>query len=38
MNRRHVLGLTTIATLGFGLLFSSAIAQQKSMKEQIVGT
>jgi hypothetical protein len=40
MNRRTVLGLTTTALLCMGVAFSSsnAPAQQKSLKEQLVGT
>jgi Lipocalin-like domain len=38
MNRRNILGIAAITTLAFTLLSSSAISQQKSMKEQLVGT
>ena len=38
MNRRSLLSLSTITALGFGLLPGSAIAQQKSLKDQIVGS
>jgi hypothetical protein len=36
MNRRHILGLSTVAVLGFALLPSSAVAQ--SLKDRLVGT
>jgi len=38
MKRRNILGLSVIAALGLALLPGSALAQQKSLKEQIVGT
>jgi hypothetical protein len=38
MNRRSILSLSAIAALGFAVLPGSAIAQQKSLKEQIIGT
>jgi Lipocalin-like domain len=39
MNRRTTIALGTTALLGFGLALSgSAVAQQKSLKEQITGT
>jgi hypothetical protein len=38
MNRRNILGIAAITTLAFTLPSSSAISQQKSMKEQLVGT
>jgi hypothetical protein len=38
MNRRHILSLSVITTLGLALLPGSAVAQQKSLKDQIVGT
>jgi Lipocalin-like domain len=38
MNRRHILSLTVIAASGFALLPGAALAQQRSLKEQLVGT
>ena len=38
MNRRNVLSLSVIAALGLALLPDSTVAQQKSLKEQIVGS
>jgi len=38
MNRRHILSLSAITALGLALLPGSALAQQKSLKEQLVGT
>jgi hypothetical protein len=38
MNRRNVLRLSVITVLGFPLLPGNAMAQQKSLKEQLVGT
>ena len=38
MNRRHILSLSVITAMGFALLPGSALAQQKSLKEQLVGT
>ena len=38
MNRRCILNLSAIAALGIALLPSGASAQQKSLKEQIIGT
>jgi len=38
MDRRSILGLPAMVGLGFPALVSSASAQQKSMKDQIVGT
>ena len=37
MNRRNLLVLS-IAALGFTLLFGDAIAQQKTLKDQLIGT
>jgi hypothetical protein len=37
MNRRNILSLSATAALGLALLPSSAVAQQKSLKEQLVG-
>jgi Lipocalin-like domain len=38
MNRRHILSLSVTAALGLALLPGSAISQQKSLKDQLVGT
>lgn len=38
MNRRHILGLSVITALGLAVLPGSALAQQKSLKDQLVGT
>jgi hypothetical protein len=38
MNRRIVVGLTTIMALGFALQNNPATSQQKSLKDQLVGT
>ena len=38
MNRRNILSLSVIATFGIIMLPGSTIAQQKSLKEQLVGT
>jgi hypothetical protein len=38
MNRRTILSLSAVTALGFALPPSSAIAQQKSLKDQLVGT
>src|SRR5882757_668677 len=38
MNRRSILSLSVVATFGLAVLPGSAVAQQKSLKEQIVGT
>jgi Lipocalin-like domain len=38
MTRRSVLSMSAMTALGFTLLPSSAIAQQQSLKEQLVGT
>ena len=38
MNRYHILSLSLITALGLALLPSSTVAQQKSLKEQIVGS
>ena len=37
MNRRNVVSLSAIAVLGVALLPGSAISQQKSLKDQLVG-
>ncbi len=38
MNRRGVFGLSILALSGFILLLDVALAQQRSLKEQLVGT
>ena len=38
MNLRNILGLSTIASLVLTLLLGDAIAQQKSLKDQLIGT
>jgi len=38
MNRRNVIAFSTTTVLGLSLLSSSTVAQQKSLKEQLVGT
>jgi hypothetical protein len=38
MNRRHILSLSMITAFGLALLPGNALAQQKSLKEQLVGT
>jgi hypothetical protein len=38
MNRRTILSISAMTTLGLALLPSSSIAQQKSLKDQLVGT
>ena len=38
MKRRNILGLSLITALGLALLPSSAVSQQKSLKDQLVGT
>jgi len=38
MNRRFVLALSSIAALGLGSLPGAAIGQEKSVKDQLVGT
>ena len=35
MNRRSILSLSVISAVGFALLPSSAVSQQKTLKEQI---
>ena len=37
MNRRNILSLSAIAALGLTLLPTSSMAQQKTLKEQLVG-
>jgi len=38
MNRRSILSLSAITALGIALLPGGAVAQQKTLKEQLVGT
>lgn len=38
MNRRSIVSLSAMATLGLALLPGSTFAQQKSLREQLVGT
>src|ERR1700704_3832789 len=38
MNRRSILNLSAVAALGLALLPTSTVAQQKTLKEQLVGT
>jgi hypothetical protein len=38
MNRRHIVCLSTVAALGLAALPNSAFSQQKSLKDQLVGT
>jgi hypothetical protein len=38
MNRRNIISLSAMAALGLAMLPSSAIAQTKSLKDQLVGT
>jgi hypothetical protein len=38
MNRRNLVRISAITALGVGLVSSTAIAQQRSLKEQLVGT
>jgi Lipocalin-like domain len=38
MNRRSILGISAMTTLGLALLPTSSMAQQKSLKDQLVGT
>jgi hypothetical protein len=38
MNRRNVITLSAVAVLGFALPPGSALSQQKSLKDQLVGT
>jgi Lipocalin-like domain len=38
MNRRSILSISAITVLGLALLPGAAIGQQKSLKEQLVGT
>ena len=38
MNRRSILSISVITALGLVLLPSGTVAQQKSLKEELVGT
>jgi Lipocalin-like domain len=38
MNRRSILSVSAITVLGLAMMPVSAVSQQKSLKEQIVGT
>jgi Lipocalin-like domain len=38
MNRRSILKISTMTVLGLALVPSSAVSQQKSLKDQLVGT
>jgi hypothetical protein len=38
MNRRSILSISAMTVLGLALVPSSAVSQQKSLKEQLVGT
>src|SRR6266478_4365211 len=38
MNRRGILSISTVMAFGLAVLSGSALAQQKSLKEQLVGT
>jgi hypothetical protein len=38
MNRRYIINLSALTALGLALLPSNAISQQKSLKEQLIGT
>jgi hypothetical protein len=38
MNRRKVISLSALTAFGFALLTGSAVSQQKSLKDQLVGT
>jgi hypothetical protein len=38
MNRRSILSVSAITVLGLAVMPGSAVSQQKSLKEQIVGT
>jgi hypothetical protein len=37
MNRPSILGIVAMTALGFAVLSGSAVAQQKTLKEQLVG-
>jgi hypothetical protein len=38
MNQRHIIALSTIGALGLALLPGTAVSQQRSLKDQLVGT
>ena len=38
MNRRNILSISAITALGLAMVPGSSVAQQKSLKEQLVGT
>src|SRR5262249_12801205 len=38
MNQRNLLSVSVVTVLAFALLPSSAVSQQKSLKDQLVGT
>jgi hypothetical protein len=38
MNRRSILGVSAVTALGLAVMPGSAVSQQKSLKEQLVGT
>jgi hypothetical protein len=38
MNRRNILSISAITALGLAMVPGSTVAQQKSLKEQLVGT
>jgi len=38
MNRRGILSLSAITAMGLALLPGNAVGQQKTLKEQLVGT
>ena len=38
MNRRNLLSISVVTVLGLALLPASAVSQQRTLKEQIVGT
>jgi Lipocalin-like domain len=38
MNRRSIINISTMTVLGLALVPSSAVSQQKSLKDQLVGT
>jgi hypothetical protein len=37
MNRRYIIGFSAITALGLAMVSSDAMAQQKSLKEQLAG-
>jgi hypothetical protein len=38
MNRRSILGIAAMMALGLSVLSGSVVAQQKSLKDQLIGT